>query len=148
MSQTIRNSTKTFRPTKTKLQRTWYVVDASSNSLGRLATKIANALTGKNRADYSQDVDMGACVVVTNAAKTVLTGMKPKFKVYFRHSGRIGSLKYRTFEQQIEKDPTKVVYHAVKGMLPKNRHQDLRMNNRLYIFADENHGMPQKLETL
>jgi large subunit ribosomal protein L13 len=148
MSQTIRNSTKTFRPTKSKLQRTWYIVDASTNSLGRLATKIANALTGKNRADYAQDVDMGACVVVTNAAKTVVTGMKAKYKVYFRHSGRIGSLKYRTFEQQLEKDPTKIIYKAVKGMLPKNRHQDLRMNNRLYIFADENHEMTQTLVNL
>ncbi len=144
MSQRIVNATKTIRPTKTGFQRPWYVIDASKEPLGRLSTKIAELLLGKNRADYSPDIDMGAMVVVINAKKTVLTGKKPERKVYFRHSGRRGGLKHRYFNDQIERDASVPVYKAVKGMLPKNRHQDVRMNNRLFIF-DADHNLPNKM---
>lgn len=145
MSQTIRNQTKTTRPTKTSFQRPWYVVDASKDSLGRVATLTANLLTGKNRADYSQDVDMGAMVVVINADKIQLTGKKPEKKVYFRHTGRIGGLSYRTFAKQMQLDSSVPFYKAVSGMLPKNRHRDLRLNNRLFIFPGEEHNITHKL---
>jgi large subunit ribosomal protein L13 len=75
--------------------------------MGRLASEAARLLTGKNRADYSKDVDMGASVVIINAAKPVLTGRKSEFKVYFRHSGRPGGLKGRTFPEQMAVDPSK-----------------------------------------
>jgi large subunit ribosomal protein L13 len=144
MSQKIVNATKTTRPTKRGFLRPWYVLDASKEPMGRLATKAARLLIGKNRADFSPDVDMGAMVVVINANKTVLTGEKFDRKNYFTHSGQVGGLKVRSFKEQFEKDPTKPIYLAIKRMLPKNRHQDLRMNNRLYIFP-ENHDLTFKL---
>jgi large subunit ribosomal protein L13 len=136
MSQALLNKTKTTRPTKTGLQRQWYILDASKEPLGRLATKAANFLTGKNRADYASDVDMGGMVVVINSEKIVLTGQKALKKNYFRHSGRIGSLKITSFPEQMAKDSSVPIYKAINGMLPKNRHQDLRINNRLFIFKE------------
>ncbi len=136
---------KTTRPTKVGLQRDWYIVDVSKEPLGRVSTKIANLLVGKNRADYSSDVDMGAMVVVINARKVVLTGKKSEKKNYFRHSGRPGSLRVNSFPEQLAKDPLVPLYRAVRGMLPKNRHTDLRMHNHLFIFADANHNITQKL---
>ena len=144
MSQSIVNSTKTTRPIKAGLQRTWYVLDASKEPIGRLATKAARFLTGKNRADYAMDVDMGGMVVVINASKAVLTGQKPLKKNYFTHSGRVGGLKVISFADLVIKDPKAPIYHAVSGMLPKNRHRDLRLNNRLFIFAGD-HNLPNKM---
>jgi large subunit ribosomal protein L13 len=146
LTQTITDSTKTTRPTKVALNRDWYILDASKEPLGRLATKAANLLMGKNRADFSKDVDMGAVVVIINADKTVLTGMKPKYKVYFSHpTPRPGSMKARTFEEQMTNDSTRPVYLAVKRMLPKNRHQDIRMNQRVRIFKGKESGITQQL---
>lgn len=144
MSQNIINATKTTRPTTIGLQRTWYVLDAGKESLGRIATKAASLMIGKNRADYSPDVDMGAMVVIINAKKTVLTGKKKERKNYFTHSGQVGGLKILSFQELHAKDCTKPIYQAVKRMLPKNRQQDVRMNNRLYIFA-EDHDIKFKL---
>ncbi len=144
MSQRIVNATKTTRPTKIGLQRSWYVLDASKESMGRLATKAARLLMGKNRADFSPDVDMGGMVVIINANKTQLTGQKFERKNYFRHSGQVGGLKVRSFKEEFEKDPTRPMYLAIKRMLPKNRQQDPRMNTRLYIFP-ENHDLKFKL---
>lgn len=145
LNKTITKSTHTSRPTTRGLKRDWFLLDASKEPLGRLATKAACILMGKNRADFSKDQDMGGCVVIINADKTVLTGMKPKYKVYFRHTTRPGSTKTRTFNEQMQLDPTRPVYLAIKRMLPKNRHQDIRMNQRLKIFAGENTGLTQKL---
>ena len=85
MSQSILKSTKSTRPTKTGLQREWYVLDASKEPLGRLATKAATILMGKNRADFAPDVNMGGVVVVINSDQIVLTGQKRQKKNYFRH---------------------------------------------------------------
>lgn len=145
MSQAINNAIKSYRPSKLAMQRTWYVVDASKAPLGRVGTIIANLLTGKNRPDFAPDVDMGGVVVVINAAKSVLTGKKPEKKVYFRHTGFMGGVRYISFNDQIKKDPSKVVYHTVSGMLPKNRHRDIRLNNRLHIMADDKHTFTQQL---
>lgn len=145
MSQTIRNSTKTTRPILKGFNRPWYIVDASKDSLGRVSTIIANLLTGKNRADYAADTDMGAMVVVVNSDKVILTGQKPDKKVYFRHSGRIGGIHHRSFKEQMEKDSTKVVFTAVNGMIPKNRQRDNRAKNRLFIFAGSEHNLPHKM---
>jgi large subunit ribosomal protein L13 len=144
MSQSILKLTKSTRPTKVGLQRVWYILDASKEPLGRLATKAATILMGKNRADFAPDVNMGGVVVVINSDKTVLTGQKAKKKNYFRHSGRIGSLKVRSFEEQHALDSAVPIYKAIKNMLPKNRHQDLRMNNMVHIFKGD-HNLAQKL---
>ncbi len=144
MSEKILKPIKTTRPTKIGLQRTWYLLDASKEPLGRLATKAARLLMGKNRADFSPDVDMGGMVVIINAKQTVLTGRKFERKNYFFHSGYPGGLKIRSYKEQYQIDPTKPIYLAIKRMLPKNRHQDIRMNNRLFIFS-ENHNLKVKL---
>jgi large subunit ribosomal protein L13 len=144
MSQSILKLTKTTRPTKIGLIREWYILDASKEPLGRLATKAATILMGKDRADFAPDVNMGGVVVIINSDKIVLTGQKAKKKNYFRHSGRIGSLKVRSFEEQHALDSTVPLYKAIKNMLPKNRHQDLRMNNMVHIFKGD-HNIAQKL---
>jgi large subunit ribosomal protein L13 len=144
MSQSILKLTKSTRPTKIGLQREWYLLDASKEPLGRLATKAATILMGKNRADFAPDVNMGGVVVVINSDKIVLTGKKAQKKNYFRHSGRIGSMKVRSFEEQSALDSTVPIYKAIKNMLPKNRHQDLRMNNMVHIFKGD-HNLTQNL---
>lgn len=144
MSQSILKQTKSTRPTKEGLIREWYILDASKEPLGRLATKAATILMGKNRADFAPDVNMGGVVVIINADQTVLTGKKAQKKNYFRHSGRIGSIKIRSFEEQHALDSTVPIYKAIKNMLPKNRHQDLRMNNFVHIFKGD-HNVTQKL---
>jgi large subunit ribosomal protein L13 len=134
MSQSIKNAVKSTRPSKEGLQREWYVLDASKEPLGRLATKAATILMGKNKANYAQDVNMGGIVVVINSDKIILTGKKAEKKNYFWHTGRIGGIKTRTFGDQMNIDSTVPIYKAIKNMLPKNRHQDIRMNNLVHIF--------------
>lgn len=144
MSKEIIKAVGTTRPTTKGLQREWYVLDASKEPMGRLATKAANLLAGKNRADYSKDVDMGAMVVVINADKLVVTGEKMERKVYFRHSGRAGGLKTRTLQEQMNLDSKVPLYKAIRGMVPANRLRDNRLNNRLFIFP-ANHNITNKL---
>jgi large subunit ribosomal protein L13 len=148
MSIVTNKANKTIRGEKKGLIRDWYIIDASKEPVGRLATKVARILMGKNRADWSPDVDMGGSVIIINSDKLYMTGKKMEKKVYFRYdNGRIGSLKHRTMPQQMELDSTRPIYLAVKRMLPKNRHQDIRMNNRLHIFKNTNHGFTQQLIT-
>ena len=136
---------KTTRPDTKGLNRSWYVLDASKQPMGRLSTIAAQILTGKNRADYSPDVDMGGVVVIINAKKIVVTGEKMKRRYYFRHTGRPGSLKSIALEDQMKKDFKVPFRLAISRMLPKNKQRDNRINNRLYIFAGENHNLTQKL---
>ena len=101
-------------------EKNWYLVDASGQTVGRLATKIADVLRGKNSPKYTPHTDSGDYVVVINAEKVVFTGDKLDKKVYYRHSGYVGGLKERTAREQLDRQPTKVLMSAVKGMLPKN----------------------------
>jgi ribosomal protein L13 len=128
--------TTSARPTKVGFNRPYFLIDASKTPIGRVATESARILMGKNRADYSSDVDMGGIVVIINASQQVLTGKKSERKVYFRYGRQLGSLKSRSYEQQVAKDFKFPIYTAIKKMLPRNRHQDLRANNRLHIFAE------------
>jgi large subunit ribosomal protein L13 len=144
MSQTIRKSTKTTRPTTTGLQRDFYLLDASKQPLGRIATEAARLLIGKNLATYSPDVNMGAVVVIINADKTVLTGQKSLRKNYFNYSGKMSGLRVRSFPEVMAKDSTEPLYRAIKGMLPKNRHRDVWANQLLHIFKGE-HNLPNKM---
>ncbi len=138
MNQTTNTYAKitSSRPTKNGFNRPYFVIDASKTPIGRVATESARILMGKNRADFSPDVDMGGIVVIINANKQVLTGKKAERKVYFRYGRQLGSLKSRSFEQQVAKDFKFPIYTAIKKMLPRNRHQDLRANNRVHIFAE------------
>lgn len=102
------------------ISRKWYVVDASDQMLGRLASKVARVLIGKRKVAYSPNQDHGDYVIVINAEKAKLSGKKPETKRYFRHSTYPGGEKFRSFKEQMALDPTKVIQHAVHGMVPKN----------------------------
>jgi large subunit ribosomal protein L13 len=104
-------------------------IDAKGKILGRLATQVCNALRGKNDADFSYNVVKPIKVIVYNAKEIKVSGNKIKQKKYYRHSGRLGNLKEISFEKVITENPSKVVFLAIKNMLPKNRLQQLWLNN-------------------
>lgn len=112
---------KTFVPKVDMDRRKWHVIDADGAVLGRLATQIANTLRGKNKAIYTPHLDAGDFVVVVNAEKVRLTGKKETSKTYMSYSGWKGGEHYRTVPQLRAKHPERLITHAVKGMIPKNR---------------------------
>ncbi len=101
------------------VRRNWYLVDATNQRLGRLATLIATRLRGKHKPEFTPHVDTGDYIVVINAEKVVVSGNKASDKVYYRYSGYPGGIKSTTFEKMIVKTPNRVLESAVKGMLPK-----------------------------
>ena len=111
---------KTFSAKAHEVNRDWYVVDATGKTLGRLATEIARRLRGKHKPIYTPHVDTGDYIVVVNADKVHVTDRKATDKMYYHHTGYIGSLKSANFEKMQEKAPGRVIELAVKGMLPKN----------------------------
>jgi len=129
---------KTTMVRKEAVQRKWYVVDASGKVLGRLASQIAKILMGKHKPNYTPHVDMGDYVVVVNADKVVLTGKKWKQKVYYWHSGYPGGLKSMTAEQMLQKHPERLVWLAVRRMLPKTA-LGRKMLKRLKVYASPTH---------
>ena len=102
-------------------EKNWHLVDAENKVLGRLAVKIATILSGKNKAQYSPNADLGDFVVVVNAEKVKVTGNKFSQKNYHHHTGYPGGLKTKSFEKMQEDSPEKIIEKAVKGMLPKNK---------------------------
>jgi large subunit ribosomal protein L13 len=140
---------KTYVATPADRERNWYVVDASGQTLGRLATQIANALRGKRKPTYTPHVDVGDFVIVVNAERIEVTGNKRNDKRYYRHSGYPGGLKSRTLQEMLDRRPEEVIRRAVKGMLPRNRlaRQQLR---KLKVYAGPEHPheaqKPQQME--
>ena len=123
---------------KEEVTRDWYMVDADSKVLGRMATEIANILRGKKKPIYTPSVDTGDFVIVVNAEKVALTGNKLADKIYYSHSGFPGGLKSITAGKLIEKKPEDVIRKAVKGMLPKNK-LARHMLKKLKIYAGSAH---------
>ena len=111
--------TKSYKSSNVK--KNWHLVDAEDKVLGRLAVKIATILSGKNKAQYSPNADLGDFVVVVNAEKVKVTGNKFSQKNYYHHTGYPGGLKTKSFEKMQEDSPEKIIEKAVKGMLPKNK---------------------------
>lgn len=130
---------KTYTQKPAEVSRKWVQLDASDAPLGRLATTIAKYLIGKYKPTYTAHIDGGDFVVVTNAAKLVVTGNKLEDKKYYHHTGFPGGIKERTLAEQLDRDPTKVIYDAVRGMLPKNKLVDGRIK-RLKVYAGEEHN--------
>lgn len=118
--------------------REWWVVDATGQTLGRLATQIATVLRGKHKASFSPHVDGGDFVVVTNCERVVVTGSKLDTVRYYRHSLYPGGLKSRSMREQLQKFPDRVIFEAVKGMMPKTRLGDAQMR-KLRIYAGSEH---------
>lgn len=129
---------KTYSQKASEIKREWYLVDASTMPLGKLAVIIADKLMGKSKVTYTPHIDNGDYVVVINAKDVKVTGDKMVQKKYYRHSGYPGGISELKLEEVIEKDPTRVIREAVKGMLPKNKLAAERMK-RLRIFADSEH---------
>ena len=123
--------------------RKWHIFDASEESFGRMSTKIATLLRGKNKVDYLPHIDNGDHVVVINTDKVKYTGNKGLGKIYYSHSWYIGGLKEITLSNLIKKDSTLVIKKAVYGMLPKNKLRD-QMIKRLNIYTDDNHPYKEK----
>jgi len=129
---------KTFFPKKTDIQRKWYLVDATDMVVGRLVTKIATILNGKTKPIYTPNVDTGDFVIVVNADKVRFTGNKLKDKEYIHHSGYPGGLKIKTAKEIMKTAPEKIIFSAVKGMLPKNKLGKLQLK-RLKVYSSAEH---------
>lgn len=129
---------KTFYPKADAAPPRWVVVDADGKNLGRLASRVAQALLGKARADYTPGVDLGDFVIVINAKKVAVTGKRLKEKVYYRASGYPGGLKATPLRDQLARHPERVIQSAVRGMLPKSR-QGRRLMQRLHVYAGPKH---------
>lgn len=121
-----------------EIERRWWVVDADSATLGRLATRVASALRGKHKAAFTDHLDVGDAVVVVNASRVRVTGRKLQQKEYVRHSGYPGGLRRETLERLLARRPEEVIRRAVRGMLPQNRLGD-RMIRKLYVYAGPDH---------
>jgi large subunit ribosomal protein L13 len=140
----IRQLVKTYVATPTDRQRDWYVVDAEGQTLGRLATQIADTLRGKRKPEYTPHVDTGDFVVVVNAEKIRVTGKKLTQKLYWRHSGYPGGIKSRTLAEMLDRRPEEVIRKAVKGMLPRNRLARKQLTKlKVYAGAEHPHAAQQ-----
>ena len=129
---------KTFSQKSESIKREWYLIDASTLPLGKLAVVIADKLMGKSKVTYTPHIDNGDYVVVINAKNLQVTGNKMVDKKYYRHSGFPGGLKELKLEEVIEKDPTYVIKEAIKGMMPKNKLAADRLA-RLRVFNGAEH---------
>jgi large subunit ribosomal protein L13 len=131
-------TTKTYSPRQAEIERHWFVVDATGQRLGVLASRIAPVLEGKHKPTFATHLDSGDHVIVINAARVEVSGDKPAAKMYSRHSGYPGGLRQETLGQLLERRPEEVIRRAVKGMLPRNRlgAQQLR---KLKVYAGSDH---------
>ncbi|AWM74072.1 50S ribosomal protein L13 [Lactobacillus apis] len=132
-----------------EIERKWYVIDATDVSLGRLSTAVATILRGKNKPQYTPNVDTGDNVIIINAAKLKLTGKKATDKIYYHHSSHLGGLKATPAGDLLANNPVRLVELSVKGMLPKNTlgHQEFM---KMHVYASEDHKheaqKPEKLD--
>ena len=129
---------KTLSLRKEDVKHNWYVVDASNKILGRLATKIADRIRGKDKPTFTPHTDGGDYVVVINADKIIVTGNKLENKKYYRHSLYPGGLKTKVFKEIMEKNPEFIIENAVKGMLPKNK-LGKKIFKKLKVYRGESH---------
>lgn len=140
---------KTFIAKPAEVKRDWFLLDATDQVLGRLATEVARRLRGKHKPEYTPHTDTGDYIVVVNAEKIKVTGRKTTDKMYYRHTGYPGGIKETSFEKMIEKAPAKVIEIAVKGMLPRGP-LGRQMYRKLKVYAGAEHKhsaqQPQKLE--
>ncbi|RPJ63626.1 MAG: 50S ribosomal protein L13 [Dehalococcoidia bacterium] len=141
---------KTYAPKVKEIERKWHVIDADGQTLGRMSVQVAKLLIGKHKAMFTNNTDTGDFVVVINAAKIRVTGKKKTDKQYFRFSGYPGGIKSVSLAEMLEKHPTRVIEHAVRGMLPNTR-LGRTMYKKLKVYAGAEHphqgqiaGIPDK----
>ncbi len=135
--------------TNEEVDKKWFLVDADGKTLGRLASKVAHILRGKHRPTFTPNSDVGDFVIVVNADKIKLTGRRPELKKYFHYTGYPGGAVFEDFKDMMKTKPEKVIYHAVKGMIPHNR-LGKRVASKLKVYAGPNHPhsaqTPEKLD--
>jgi len=129
----------TYMQRKEDVDRKWYIVDATDQTLGRLATRVATILRGKHKPTFTPHVDGGDNVIIINASKINLTGRKLDKKMYYNASGYPGGLRERTARVMVNDYPVEMLERAIKGMLPNGR-LGRQMAKKLFVYADENHG--------
>ncbi len=129
---------KTYVAKPSDRERNWVVVDANGQTLGRLATQIADVLRGKRKPEYTPHIDTGDFVIVVNAEKISVTGRKRTDKMYYRHSGYPGGLRSRTFNEMLQRRPEQIIRLAVKGMMPRNRLARKQLT-KLKVYAGPDH---------
>lgn len=129
---------KTLTPKPGDIERAWYVIDATDQPLGRLSSKIASILCGKHKPYYARNIDTGDYVIVINADKVKVTGLKSIQKVYHSFSGYPSGLKDIPYSRMLEKNPTKIIEHSVRGMMPKTVLGDA-MFKKLKVYAGNEH---------
>ncbi|TDT64008.1 50S ribosomal protein L13 [Frigoribacterium sp. PhB116] len=136
--------TRTFSPKPADVQPQWLIIDANDVVLGRLASHVAALLRGKHKATFAPHMDMGDFVIVINADKVALTGSKLAEKLYYRHSGYPGGLTATTYSEMVEKQPTRAVEKAIRGMLPKNSLGRAQIKKlKVYAGAEHPHAAQQ-----
>jgi large subunit ribosomal protein L13 len=131
-------SVKTYAARESEIERRWYVVDASDETLGRLASRVAHVLEGKHKPTYQPNLDSGDHVIVLNASRIAVTANKRETKLYIRHSGFPGGYKEETLGQLLERRPEEVIRRAVKGMLPRNT-LGVQQLRKLKVYAGSDH---------
>jgi len=129
---------KTYTVRESEIERRWFVVDATGQTLGRLATQVARVLSGKHKPTYTQHLDTGDHVIVLNASKVAVSRDKVESKLYIRHSGHPQGLKEESLGKLLERRPEEVIRRAVKGMLPKNR-LSRKLVTKLKVYPDAQH---------
>ena len=138
---------KTYSAKPLEVERKWHLVDAEGQHLGRLAVVVANLLRGKHKPQYTPNVDTGDFVIVINADKVKVTGAKETDKIYYHHTGYPGGLRSASFRELMEKDPTKPIEKAVKGMLPHNTLGAEQFNKmKIYEGAEHPHAAQKPIE--
>ena len=139
---------KTYSAKPLEVERKWYLIDAEGEVLGRLATRIANILRGKNKPQFTPHVDTGDYVIIVNADKIKVTGKKLEQKIYYNHSDYVGGMRETTLKEMLAKKPERVIELAVKGMLPKGP-LGREMYKKLFVYAGPDHKhAAQKPEVL
>jgi large subunit ribosomal protein L13 len=135
---------KTYYPKAADIYQEWFVVDATSQTLGRLASKIAHVLLGKHKPSFTPGVEMGDYIIVINAEKITVTGMKMTDKYYYHYSGYPSGMKSISLQDQLSKHPDRVIRRAVWGMLPHNRYgRQLIKKLKIYRGAEHPHAAQQ-----
>ena len=129
---------KTFMANPDKLEKKWYLVDATGCTLGRLSSEVAKILRGKNKPEYTPFVDTGDYVIIINAEKIKVTGKKLNQKIYYHHSDYVGGMKEATLKEMLAKKPERVLELSIKGMLPKGP-LGRSMFGKLYVYAGSEH---------
>lgn len=139
----------TYMQKKEAVKRNWYVIDAEGQTLGRIASKAAFMLMGKNKPTYTPHIDGGDFVIIVNASKIKLTGNKLQDKIYYNHSGYPGGLRERTARTMVEKYPEEMVERAIHGMIPHTR-LGRAMGKKLFVYANSEHPheaqKPERIE--